>query len=97
MNDELDLVAIVTAPAEAQETVQTAIAACVAETRKEAGCRLYVAHRDLDRPGRFVFVERWESQAALDAHMERPHFKALAQTLETAGASLQAMMLEALG
>jgi len=97
MSDELDLVAVVTAPAEARETIETAIAACVAETRKEAGCRHYVAHRDRETAGRFVFIERWESRAALDAHMAEPHFKALARTFEEVGASLEVMTLQALG
>ena len=49
---------------------------CVAETRKEKGCISYDCHSSVTAPNCFVFVERWETQAALDAHGQAPHLKA---------------------
>jgi quinol monooxygenase YgiN len=38
-------------------------------SRAEAGCLEYVFSADPLQPGRVVLFERWESQAALDAHL----------------------------
>ena len=48
----------------------------IAETRKEKGCIYYDCHSSVADPNRFVFVERWETQADLDAHGQAPHLKA---------------------
>ena len=48
----------------------------IAETRKEKGCIYYDCHSSINQPNRFVFVERWETQADLDAHGQAPHLKA---------------------
>ncbi len=45
-------------------------------SREEAGCLEYVACRAKDDPATLLVLEEWESQAALDAHMETPHFRA---------------------
>jgi quinol monooxygenase YgiN len=44
------------------------------ETRKEPGCRLYVAHRSLAEPRRFFLYEQYDDHAAVDAHRASPHF-----------------------
>ncbi|MER5887489.1 putative quinol monooxygenase [Streptomyces sp. NPDC001941] len=41
--------------------------------RAEEGCLQYDMHQVADDPDRFVLVERWASQAALDAHDAAPH------------------------
>ena len=66
-------------------------------TRAEAGCLSYVATRDLKTAGRYVFVEEWESQAALDAHMRTPHLRTFGGVVKSLGASLQVMTLQPLG
>ena len=62
--------------------MQAACEACVGPTRAEAGNDMYALHRDKQDPSLFVFVEHWKSQAALDEHMQTPHFKQLAKALE---------------
>ena len=52
--------------------------ALVAPTRSEPGCLVYELHRDPQNPGKFMFYERFSSQAALDEHLASPHFKAFA-------------------
>jgi len=54
---------------------------CVVNTRKEAGCLSYVPYTDLADDHKFIIVEEWESQAALDAHMLTPHFVQLVEDL----------------
>ncbi len=45
-------------------------------TRKEDGCYIYDLHKDNEDPDFFVYYEKWESEAHLDAHMDTPHIKA---------------------
>ncbi len=47
--------------------------ACVAATRQEPGCIAYDMYESLTEPGRCAMVERWESEAAIDAHFLAPH------------------------
>lgn len=42
---------------------------------KEEGCKLYVLCKGTD-PGKYVMIERYESQEALMAHGGSDHFKA---------------------
>ena len=49
----------------------------LAPTRKEIGCINYDVHVATGEPGKFMFHENWTSQAALDAHLQSPHVKAL--------------------
>lgn len=62
--------------------ILAALPAVVAGTRAEDGCLDYGCYEDAGRPGRFVFVERWRDQAALDRHLSTPH---MAAWMEAAG------------
>ena len=42
-------------------------------SRKEPGCIVYDYGRNLEDPTRFHITEIWESQAALDRHLQQPH------------------------
>ena len=44
-----------------------------AASREEAGCLAYRVYEDSEQPNHFVFVEEWESQAALEAHFATSH------------------------
>jgi quinol monooxygenase YgiN len=59
-----------------RETIQAALAKVIAATRAEDGCDDYGCYEDSQRPGRYVFVERWRDQAALDRHLRTPHMGA---------------------
>lgn len=43
-------------------------------TRREPGCRMYVAHRSPTDRRRFFLYEQYVDQAALDAHRASAHF-----------------------
>lgn len=45
-------------------------------TRAEAGCVYYELMQNNDDPTDFTFVEEWESDETLDAHLESPHISA---------------------
>jgi len=48
---------------------------CIAATRNEPGCISYDLHQSQTDENTLVFVERWESQEALDGHFNAEHFK----------------------
>ena len=55
------------------------VAAAVAigqASRAEPGCHHYVFAADLERDDVFHISEKWEDQAALDAHFAMPHMAA---------------------
>ena len=55
-----------------EELVRIGQAVAVA-SREEPGCISYRVYEDCERPGDFVFVEEWESQAALQEHFRTQH------------------------
>lgn len=44
-------------------------------SRADPGCLVYTVFRDADFPDRFVLVEEWTDEAALDAHNAQPHVR----------------------
>lgn len=66
----------------------------VAETVKEDGC---ISYELVKRGNLYVFFERWESQAHLDAHRNTPHFKTIIpQLVELRETSNESIVLEKL-
>lgn len=47
-------------------------------SRTEPGCIAHNVHRDCEDPCRLVFLEYWESEAAIRAHFAAPEAKAFA-------------------
>lgn len=47
----------------------------VGPTRSESGCLGYELNVSADKPGTFLFYEKFKDQAALDSHVSTPHFK----------------------
>lgn len=41
----------------------------------DSGCIQYDLHEVKEEENSFCFIETWEDQAALDAHMNKDHFK----------------------
>jgi quinol monooxygenase YgiN len=44
------------------------------ESRKEAGCVMFLAHRHKTEPRRFFVYEQYKDDAALEAHRSTAHF-----------------------
>jgi len=57
--------------------LRAALTGLLAPTRKETGCINYDLHASPGDPALFLFHENWTSKAALDAHLQSPHVKAL--------------------
>jgi len=62
---------------ESQDQALTALTTAIQATHGEDGCIAYALHRDTQDPTRFVIVEKWATQEALEQHGETPHLKAL--------------------
>jgi quinol monooxygenase YgiN len=61
--------------------VREILTALVEATRREPGCLSYELLQDHADPTEFVFVERWASAAAEQAHFVTPHLLATLQQL----------------
>jgi quinol monooxygenase YgiN len=81
MQQALVIVATITANSGHADTVRNALLQVVPPSRTEAGCVKYELHVDQKDPNRFVMLEEWTSQAALDVHMATPHFQQLAASI----------------
>jgi quinol monooxygenase YgiN len=71
------VVTITAAPGKGSELAQAFRTRC-AEVMKEPGCEQFEAFQSVVNPDRLALLERWASQAALDAHAQlnsaRPPF-----------------------
>ena len=83
-NKPLTIVANITAKADKVDSVKAELLKLIEPTRAEEGCISYVLHQDNDNPAHFVFLETWQSDEALQQHMETAHIQAyLAATQDT--------------
>jgi quinol monooxygenase YgiN len=69
----LRVVAHLTSKPETIDETRAALEAFVEPTRAEAGCVYYELMQNNADPTDFTFVEEWESDETLDAHLESPH------------------------
>jgi quinol monooxygenase YgiN len=58
-----------------EEELAGLLSKLVAPTRSEPGCLGYELNASREKPGSFLFYEKFADQAALDAHVSSPHFK----------------------
>jgi len=68
------LIAQITVKPGTEEECKQLFRALVEETRKEPGCLQYVANQSTENPLKFSFYEQYEDEAALQAHLNSPHF-----------------------
>ncbi len=52
--------------------LEIATAMCRA-SRADEGCAGYRVYEDAEQPGRFVFIEEWQDDDALQSHFRQPH------------------------
>lgn len=52
--------------------------AAAAVRAQDEGCEMYDLYRGVDSPTSYVMVERWATQALLDAHMKSPTMAGMA-------------------
>ncbi|MCQ8241913.1 putative quinol monooxygenase [Rhizosaccharibacter radicis] len=71
---------LVAKPGHAQD-VHEALQRCVPPSRAEPGCVSYDMHVANDDPHVFSFYETWKDDAAMDFHVQTPHFKRLIEEI----------------
>jgi quinol monooxygenase YgiN len=90
------MIAVLTAAPGRRDELRAALAALVAPTRQEPGCRDYRLFELSDEPGTFQMHEAFDDEAALEAHRGTPHFRAFeARADELLGAPLRLVKLTA--
>jgi len=72
----LHVVAIAETSADKAEELKSVCLGLIEPTRKENGCISYELYQDTVNPGKFTFIENWESKAHLDVHLKTPHMAA---------------------
>ena len=72
----LKVVAIAETSADKATELKNVCLGLIEPTRKESGCISYELYQDTTNPGRFTFIEEWESQEHLDVHLKTPHLVA---------------------
>ena len=58
----------------AEAEAEAHLRALETHSNREPGCAGYVVHRSLEEPRRYFIYERYDDEAALDAHRSAPHF-----------------------
>ena len=92
----IKIVALITVKPEHRETLSAQFTQLVQASRAEAGNNSYDLHQDIQNSNRFVFVESWQSQAAVDEHNASEHFQAFVQAIEGKTDHLEIVMLNEL-
>ncbi len=72
----LRVVAIMKAKPGKESELRALLESLVEPTSKEAGYLRYEMHGNINDPAEFVFVEEWQTEADLDAHLASPHLQA---------------------
>ena len=76
MPSPLIVIAQLNAKPEFAAQFRTALELLIAATLQEPGCLRYQLHQSLESPHSWMLYEEWESEAALSAHQQQPHFLA---------------------
>ncbi len=69
----------------------------VEKTNQEKGCIQYELNRCIEEKNVLAFIEKWEDQASLDAHMKSEHFTRIVPQLgKLLAGEMQVMIHEVL-
>ena len=79
---ELKIVATILVKKEFKEELIPVFQTVVNETRKEEGNISYELHQDIKNPLKFIILEVWKSQDAIDIHNASAHFQAFVKAVE---------------
>lgn len=92
----IKIVALVTVKPEYTETLAAQFKELVKASRAEASNISYDLHQEIGKPERFVFVENWKSQAAIDAHNASEHFQGFVKAIDGKTDALEIVLMEEL-
>ncbi|MFM4963932.1 putative quinol monooxygenase [Aeromonas bivalvium] len=76
MSSPITVIAELEAKPEFTAECRAALSPLIAATLQEPGCLRYQLHQSLESPHGWMLYEEWESESALLAHQQQPHFLA---------------------
>ncbi|MDR3236281.1 MAG: antibiotic biosynthesis monooxygenase [Prevotellaceae bacterium] len=79
---ELKIIATIVAKLEFQKELENVFYTLVDASRKEAGNISYDLHQDINNPLKYIILEVWKSQDAIDEHNESIHFKSFVSLIK---------------
>lgn len=74
---KIRVIARLTSKPEKTGETQDALSALIDPTRAEKGCIFYELMQNNADPTDFTFIEEWENDADLDAHLQTDHLRLL--------------------
>lgn len=80
--DNLTILAVLTAKPGQADALKAALVALIAPTRQELGNASYELFQLTETPEVFHMRECWQSQAALDAHVATAHFQSFVSQMD---------------
>lgn len=94
MANGIKIVATIVVKPEYRQALLEQFQALVLASRQEAGNVSYDLHEALDNADKLVFIEYWQSQAAIDEHNASVHFQAFVKAIEGKIDSLDIVLLK---
>lgn len=82
MPEEVTVIATMKVRPGEEERALEILRGTIAASHTEEGCVRYTLHRATNEPGAFSIVEKWRSQADLDAHFKEPHLAPIAEAIK---------------
>lgn len=76
------ITAIITVKPEARTQLLPVFIDLVAKSRAEIDNLRYDLHEEQSNPNRFIFIETWRNQAAVDSHNGSTHFQHFVQAID---------------
>ena len=80
--EELKIVAVIVVKKEFQNELVEVFQNLVNETRKEEGNVSYDLHQDTSNPLKYVILEVWKSDKAVEIHNASAHFEMFKQAID---------------
>ena len=87
MADTIRAVAHIKARADKVSEMREVLMGLLEPTRNEAGCVSYILTQNTADPTDFTFLEEWESEAAMQAHLGSAHIAEALARLPEVGAA----------
>jgi len=80
--NELKIVAAIVIKDQFRDELMEVFKTVVNETRKEPGCISYKLHQDTKNSDKYIILEEWKDQNAIDLHNASAHFQSFAKAID---------------
>lgn len=79
---ELKIIAAIIVKPEYKNELLPIFEKTVNESRKEIGCVSYELHQDIKNPLKYIIIEIWKNQEAIDIHNASKHFQSFVAAID---------------